>query len=230
MECSMEDQNKVMGSHLCKIRKIRRLTQKQLGEKVGATAATIGNYERGDRYIPGYLVHDLAQALDVPDQFISDSIASDIRRKDIANSTAKELLQKVATPGSWRVHEVSKQVQTLQLLYELLKEDYEELMLEEDNDCDEVKKIKERIFYLFEDLSMDGALSDEFNDFEENFDILYYTSMFFFDYLIEQKGRNKGTNFFNYNSFIKKAQDLIDDEGYASDIIAYEYDHGVYDD
>ena len=162
MECSMEDQNKVMGSHLCKIRKIRRLTQKQLGEKVGATAATIGNYERGDRYIPGYLIHDLAQALDVPDQFISDSIASDIRRKDIANSTAKELLQKVATPGSWRVHEVSKQVQTLQLLYELLKEDYEELMLEEDNDCDEFKKIKERIFYLFEDLSMDGALSDEF--------------------------------------------------------------------
>ena len=27
------------------------------------------------------------------------------------------------------------------------------------------------------------------------------------------------------NSFIKKAQDLIDDEGYAGDIIAYEYDH-----
>ena len=88
----------------------------------------------------------------------------------------------------------------------------------------------EKIFWLFEDLSMDGTLSDKFNDFEENSDVLYYTSMFFFDYLIEQKGINKETNFFNCNSFIKKAQDLIDDEGYAGDIIAYEYDHGVYDD
>lgn len=226
----MEEQNKAIGKNLCRIRKIRRFTQKQLGEKVGTTAATIGNYERGDRYIPGYLIHGLAQALDVPDQFISDCIPSDIRRKDIVNSTAQELLQKIAAPGSWRVHEVSKQVQTLQLLHELLKDDYEELMLEEETNSDEVNKIKEKIFWLFEDLSMDGALSDEFNDFEENSDVLYYTSMFFFDYLIEQKGINKETDFFNCNSFIKKAQDLIDDEGYAGNIIAYEYDHGVYDD
>lgn len=224
MGCSMEDQNKVMGSNLCKIRKIRRLTQKQLGEKVGATAATIGNYERGDRYIPGYLIHDLAQALDVPDQFISDSILSDIRRKDIANSTAKELLQKVATPGSWRVHEVSKQAQTLQLLHELLKDDYEELIYDSENDNEKVLKIKEKLFDLFEDLSDYGEFSDKFNDFDENFEVMYYTAMFFFDYLIEQKGINKGTDFFNYDSFIKKAQDLINDEGYASDIIAYEYD------
>lgn len=142
----MEEQNKAIGKNLCKIRKIRRFTQKQLGEKVGTTAATIGNYERGDRYIPGYLIHDLAQALDVPDQFISDCIPSDIRRKDIVNSTAQELLQKIAAPGSWRVHEVSKQVQTLQLLHELLKDDYEELMLEEETNSDEVNKIKEKIF------------------------------------------------------------------------------------
>lgn len=45
----MEEQNKVIGENLCKVRKIRRFTQKQLGEKVGTTAATIGNYERGDR-------------------------------------------------------------------------------------------------------------------------------------------------------------------------------------
>ena len=142
----MEDQNKIISSNLCKLRKIRKLTQKQLGEKVGMTAATIGNYERGDRYIPGYLIHDLAQALDAPDQFISDCIPSDIHRKDIVNSTAQELLQKIASPGSWRVYEVSKQVQTLQLLHELLKDDYEELTLEEETNSDEVNKIKEKIF------------------------------------------------------------------------------------
>lgn len=225
----MEDKNKVMGRNLCKIRKIRKLTQKQLGKKVSISSATIGNYERGDRYIPGYLVHDLAKALDVPDQFISDNIPCDISRKDIVNNTAKELLQKLATPGSWRAHEVSKQVQTLQLLHKLLKDDYDELMLEEENDSNEVKELKQNIFDLFNDLSIYGEFSDKFNDFDENFEVMYYTAMFFFNYLIEQKGINKGTNFFNYNSFIKKAQKLIDEEGYASNIIAYEYDNGIFE-
>ncbi|ARD07198.1 hypothetical protein B1745_06235 [Lactobacillus amylolyticus] len=65
----MQNQNKVIGRNLCKIRKIRKFTQKQLGEKLNMSSATIGNYERGDRYLPGYLIHDLAQTLDVPDQF-----------------------------------------------------------------------------------------------------------------------------------------------------------------
>ncbi|NRN85473.1 hypothetical protein IMAU30040_01418 [Lactobacillus helveticus] len=59
---------------------------------------------------------------------------------------------------------------------------------------------------------------------------MYYTAMFFFDYLIEQKGINKGTDFFNYDSFIKKAQKLINEEGYASDIIAYEYNDETSED
>ncbi|WP_251717083.1 helix-turn-helix domain-containing protein [Lactobacillus agrestimuris] len=225
----MEDKNKVIGRNLYKIRKIRRLTQKQLGESVGISSATIGNYERGDRFIPGYLIHDLAKALDVPDQFISDSIPSDISRKDIANSTAKELLQKIATPGSWRAHEVSKQVQTMQLLHELLKDDYEELMLEEENDSNKVEELKQNIFNLFEELSSYGEFSDKFNDFDENFEVMYYTAMFFFNYLIEQKGINKRTDFFNYDSFIKKSRRLIDEEGYASDIVAYEYDNGNFE-
>jgi transcriptional regulator with XRE-family HTH domain len=47
----MEAQNKVIGRNLCNIRKIGGLTQKQLGEK-STTVATVGNYERRDRYIP----------------------------------------------------------------------------------------------------------------------------------------------------------------------------------
>lgn len=225
----MNKRNDLIRKNLRHIRLIRRMTQKQLGESVGITAAAVGNYERGDRYIPAELIHDLAQALDVPDQFISDSIPSDISRKDIANSTAKELLQKVATPDSWKVHMVSKQVQTLQLLHELLKDDYEDLILGEENDNDEVQKIKDKLFDLFEELSSYGEFSDKFNDFDENFEVIYYTAMFFFDYLIEQKGINKGTDFFNYDSFIKKAQKLIDEEGYASDIVDYEYNNGNFE-
>ena len=225
----MNEKNDLIRKNLRHIRLIRRMTQKQLGESVGITAAAVGNYERGDRYIPAELIHDLAQALDVPDQFISDSIPSDISRKDIANSTAKELLQKVVTPDSWKVHMVSKQVQTLQLLHELLKDDYEDLILGEENDNDEVQKIKDKLFDLFEELSSYGEFSDKFNDFDENFEVIYYTAMFFFDYLIEQKGINKGTDFFNYDSFIKKAQKLINEEGYASDIVDYEYNNGNFE-
>lgn len=53
--------------------------------------------------------------------------------------------------------------------------------------------------------------------------------MFFFNYLIEQKGINKGTDFFYFDSFIKKVQKLIDEEGYASNIAAYEYDNGTFE-
>lgn len=229
MRFKMQNQNKVIGRNLCKIRKIRKFTQKQLGEKLNMSSATIGNYERGDRYLPGYLIHDLAQTLDVPDQFLSDGVPSDISTKDIANNTAEELLQKVATPGSWRIHEVSKQVRTLQLIHELLKDDYEDLMLEKENDSDKVKELKQNIFDLFEELSRYGEFSEKFNDFDENFDVMYYTAMFFFNYLIEQKGINKGTDFFYFDSFIKKVQKLIDEESYASNIAAYEYDNGTFE-
>lgn len=146
------------------------------------------NKSKLGRYLPGYLIHDLAQTLDVPDQFLSDGVPSDISTKDIANNTAEELLQKVATPGSWKVHEVSKQLQTLQLLHELLKDDYEDLIYELENDNVEVQKIKDKLFDLFEELSNYGEFCDQFNDFDENFEVMYfmyYTAMSFFDYLIE---------------------------------------------
>ncbi|MBW7988201.1 hypothetical protein [Lactobacillus helveticus] len=94
----------------------------------------------------------------------------------------------MATPDSWKVHEVSKQVQTLQLLHELLKDDYEDLIYELENDNVEVQKIKDKLFDLFEELSNYGEFCDQFNDFDENFEVMYfmyYTAMSFFDYLIE---------------------------------------------
>lgn len=50
--------NEVMGKNLYRIRKVRGLTQKTLGSKVGVGTATIGNYERGIRYIPNTLFMD----------------------------------------------------------------------------------------------------------------------------------------------------------------------------
>lgn len=102
-------------------------------------------------------------------------------------------------------------------------------MLEEDNDSKEVQDIKQDIFGLFDDLTFDSDISKSFNDYDENFDILYFTAMFFFNYLIEQKGKNKEINGEKYDSFIKKARDLIDTEGYASGIVSYKYEIGNFD-
>lgn len=117
----MENHNDMIRENLRKIRKIRGISQGQLGKKIGVTVASIGNYERGDRYIPGYLIHDLAAALSVPDQFLSDTIPSNISQSEIAGSTAGELLLKVVSPEVWKKRMLSKQLQTLQICIACLK-------------------------------------------------------------------------------------------------------------
>ena len=138
--------NEVMGKNLYRIRKVRGLTQKTLGSKVGVGAATIGNYERGIRYIPGYLIHGLALALNVPEQFLVSELPDDIKNSDIANSNSNELLRKISDRDAWKKAELRKQVQTIQLVDNLLRDEYLELMLEEETDSEPLKKVKEKIF------------------------------------------------------------------------------------
>lgn len=52
----------------------------------------------------------------------------------------------------------------------------------------------------------------------------YILLLCFFDYIVELKGKNKEINGEIHNSFIEKAEDLIDLEGYVSRIITYEYE------
>ncbi|MGE9934522.1 hypothetical protein ACQRB9_00005 [Lactobacillus johnsonii] len=119
---------------------------------------------------------------------------------------------------------ISKQIQTLQILHTLLEDTYLPLLFEEENDSNKVENIKQDIFDLFYDLANGSEINPTFDNFDENFRILYFTAMFFFDYIVELNGKNKEINGEIHNSFIEKAEDLIDLEGYASRIITYEYE------
>ncbi len=214
-----EKYNDIIRKNLHKIRKLKKLTQRELGISVGLSAAAIGNYERGDRYIPAYLIHDFAKALNVPDQFLSSKIPSNIEDSDIANSSADELMQEVYDNESWKKEMVRQQIQTIKLLDKLLGDNYLELMLEEDKESKEIVQAKESVFDFFN--NMEFGYDKKLQDYDENFDLLYYTALFFFNYLIDQKKLNK---FHDENApFIKKAEDLIDGYGYAAEIISREY-------
>lgn len=220
----MENKNELIRKNLHELRKIRGLSQAQLGKKIGITASSIGNYERGDRYVPGYLIHDLATALNVPDQFLLEGIPENISKSEIASNGAGELLLEVVSSDLWKKRMISKQIQTLQILHTLLEDTYLPLLFEEENDSNKVENIKQDIFDLFYDLANGSEINPTFDNFDENFRILYFTAMFFFDYIVELKGKNKEINGEIHNSFIEKAEDLIDLEGYASRIITYEYE------
>ena len=221
---NITEKNEIIRKNLSKIRKIRGLTQQALGVKLGLSAGAIGNYERGDRYIPGYLIHDLCVALDVPEQFIVSNLSTDIKNSDISNNDSKQLLQKIANDEFWKKGEIKKQIQTLQLLNKLLEDDYLELMLEEEKDNNAIKNLKEKIFDLFEELSSYGDISKLFKNYNQNFDLIYWTALFFFNYLIGQRMEGNKDSYFKDVDFIDKVKDVLIYNSYSAEIIAYEYD------
>lgn len=74
---------------------------------------------------------------------------------------------------------ISKQIQTLQILHTLLEDTYLPLLFEEENDSNKVENIKQDIFDLFYDLANGSKINPTFDNFDENFRILYFTAMFF---------------------------------------------------
>ena len=221
----MRNTNKVITKNLRKIRKIRQFTQEQLGRAMGLSAAAIGNYERGDRYIPACLIEDFAHVLDVPVQFLTSKIPEDIDNSDIASSTARELLQELVDKEAWKKGANRKQVQIIQMLHSLLKDEYFDLTVvrDEDENNKNLCKIKDEIWDVFNDLESMGEFSAYFNSYDNNADLIFYTSMFFFSYLIEKQKIVKDESF-ESKDFLKKAENLIDNESIASNIIAVMYD------
>lgn len=195
------------------------MTQKQLGESVGITAAAVGNYERGDRYIPAELIHDLAQALDVPDQFISAPIPTNIKDKDLINNDASGLLQKMVSTDKWKNKRIGQQIQTIQILDLILREEYTDLFLEREYDSEDLKEVKLRIFDFFNDFNFDPLLIDQFHNFNDNFDVIYNTGLFFFNYIVEQKKLYKGSNSLKFKNFVKKARNFLAENGYSTDLM-----------
>ena len=55
-----------IGKRIKKLRTLKELTQKQLGEKIGKSAITIRKYESGEITPPWTVLEDIAKALDVP--------------------------------------------------------------------------------------------------------------------------------------------------------------------
>ncbi len=56
---------KAIGKNIYTYRKAKRLTQKQLGEKIGRAESSIQKYEKGDVEIPNSVLQAIADALDV---------------------------------------------------------------------------------------------------------------------------------------------------------------------
>lgn len=54
-----------IGENIRKLRKLRGLTLKQLGSKIGVSEQAVGQYERGDRQLKAEMLPTIAAALDV---------------------------------------------------------------------------------------------------------------------------------------------------------------------
>ena len=216
--------NEVMGKNLYRIRKVRGLTQKTLGSKVGVGTATIGNYERGIRYIPEYLIHGLSLALNVPEQFLVSELPDDIKNGDIANSNSNELLRKISDRDAWKKAELRKQVQTIQLVDNLLRDEYLELMLEGETDSEPLKKVKEKIFEIFHELEFCGDISQDLKNYEDNFDLPYWTGVFFFNFIAGQREIVKDNPYFKNINFIEKITDVLTQRSYSGELIYYKYE------
>ena len=58
--------NKVIGSNVKSYRKQRKLTQKQLADKLGKNIMTVGRYESGKTSVTMDVLHEISEILDVP--------------------------------------------------------------------------------------------------------------------------------------------------------------------
>jgi transcriptional regulator with XRE-family HTH domain len=71
VEISATTLNSLFGSKLSMLRRSRRISQAELGSRVGWSRTTIANLERGSQNVQLYQIFLLAQALDAtPDQLI----------------------------------------------------------------------------------------------------------------------------------------------------------------
>ena len=73
-----------MGENIKKYRKIRRLTQKQLADKVCISVNSLSRYETGERIPNIYTIHKIANALDVvPAWIIGKSVLKGANEEEL---------------------------------------------------------------------------------------------------------------------------------------------------
>lgn len=215
--------NNQIAKNLKYIRLLKHLTQASLAKKIGVTAATIGNYERGERYIPAYLIHPLANALAVPDQFLTDTIPDNITESDIKNKASKDLLQKVVDDKIWEKKQVSQQIEVIKLLHHFFKDYYMDYIVPNNKDTPDELKSKEKIFDFFNDIDWD-YIDSAFQDYEENWDLISSTAIFFFNFLVEQKKLYQDSKILKYSSFIEHWNTWWGTNSYFIDLLVVDMD------
>lgn len=72
---------KAIGENIRKIRKAKKMTMKELGEKIGVSEQAIGNYERGDREPTIDVLIKISDALEVS---LFDILGDKIDKKQVA--------------------------------------------------------------------------------------------------------------------------------------------------
>lgn len=79
----MEDNDSkgLIGIRIGKIRKAKRMNQKDLANKLKIKPNALSNYERGERRVPSELIDPIAEALSVPSWLITSGIPDGIDKK-----------------------------------------------------------------------------------------------------------------------------------------------------
>lgn len=82
-----------IGERIKKIRKQKKLTLVELGEKIGLKKSTISRYEKNDINIPSDKLEKIAHALNISPQYLLgfEEVQNDIDTSMLSDSQLKEL-------------------------------------------------------------------------------------------------------------------------------------------
>ena len=97
-------------------------------------------------------------------------------------------------------------------------------MLEGETDSEPLKKVKEKIFKIFHELEFCGDISQDFKNYEDNFDLLYWTGLFFFNFIAGQREIVKDNPYFKNINFIEEITDVLTQRSYSGELIYYKYE------
>ncbi|UFH66256.1 helix-turn-helix domain-containing protein [Clostridium cadaveris] len=75
-----------IGQSIRKIRKDKKLTLKQVGNKLGMSEQAIGQYERGERQVAAGMLNKIADALDVPVSKLLEDDTINLTNSENANT------------------------------------------------------------------------------------------------------------------------------------------------
>ncbi|CAI3664476.1 putative HTH cro/C1-type domain-containing protein [Clostridium neonatale] len=78
-----------IGDNIKKYRKLNKLTQKELGEKIGKKAITVRHYESGDTNPPTSVLIKIGEVLNVSTEKLINDSGSEISLPPVTSETAK---------------------------------------------------------------------------------------------------------------------------------------------